>query len=107
VDELPQLWNVFKGEMSIVGPRPEVPRYVGMYTAEQKQVLSIKPGITDFASLQYFSENELLAAADDPERVYTQEIMPAKLALNMKYLRERNFRLDLQIIGQTIAKIFS
>ena len=107
VDELPQLWNVLSGEMSIVGPRPEVPKYVNMYSEEQKRVLSIKPGITDYASLLYFSENDILSKASDPEKVYIEEIMPAKLALNLKYIRERSMRTDLRIIRNTVVRMFS
>ncbi|MBL0316863.1 MAG: sugar transferase [Flavobacteriales bacterium] len=107
MDELPQLWNVFVGEMSMVGPRPEVPRYVEMYSAEQKKVLSIKPGITDYASLLYFSESELLAQSADPERTYVDEVMPAKLKLNLEYVKDHTFANDLKIIGKTISRIFS
>lgn len=107
MDELPQLWNVFVGEMSMVGPRPEVPRYVEMYSAEQKEVLSIKPGITDYASLLYFSESELLAQSADPERTYVDEVMPAKLKLNLEYVKDHNFANDMKIIGKTISRIFS
>lgn len=106
IDELPQLVNVFLGEMSVVGPRPEVPKYVLLYNEEQQNVLSIKPGITDFASIEYVRENELLSASSDPEKTYIEEIMPAKLALNLKYLREQSFLTDMKIILQTIKAIF-
>ncbi len=105
IDELPQLVNVFLGEMSIVGPRPEVPKYVLLYNEEQQNVLSIKPGITDFASIEYVRENELLSASSDPEKTYIDEIMPAKLELNLKYLREQSFLTDMKIILQTIKAI--
>ena len=105
IDELPQLINVFLGEMSVVGPRPEVPKYVLLYNEEQQNVLSIKPGITDFASIEYVRENELLSASSDPEKTYIEEIMPAKLALNLKYLREQSFLTDMKIILQTIKAI--
>ena len=105
IDELPQLVNVFLGEMSVVGPRPEVPKYVLLYNEEQQNVLSIKPGITDFASIEYVRENELLSASSDPERTYIEEIMPAKLELNLKYLREQSFLTDMKIILQTIKAI--
>ena len=105
VDELPQLWNVLMGEMSIVGPRPEVPRYVAMYTSEQLRVLSIRPGITDYASLKYFSENDLLAASDNPEETYIREIMPAKLQLNLAYVQNHSFVGDLKIILLTGLRI--
>jgi lipopolysaccharide/colanic/teichoic acid biosynthesis glycosyltransferase len=107
MDELPQLWNVFVGEMSMVGPRPEVPRYVDMYNNEQKRVLSIKPGITDYASLLYFSESELLAKSTDPEKTYIAEIMPAKLKLNLEYVQKHSFGGDLRIIVKTVGRIFS
>jgi lipopolysaccharide/colanic/teichoic acid biosynthesis glycosyltransferase len=105
IDELPQLVNVFLGEMSVVGPRPEVPKYVLLYNEEQQNVLSIKPGITDFASIEYVRENELLSASSDPEKTYIDEIMPAKLELNLKYLREQSFLTDMKIILQTIKAI--
>lgn len=105
IDELPQLVNVFLGEMSVVGPRPEVPKYVLLYSEEQQNVLSIKPGITDFASIEYVRENELLSASSDPEKTYIEEIMPAKLELNLKYLREQSFLTDMKIILQTIKAI--
>ncbi|HQW86875.1 MAG TPA: sugar transferase [Flavobacteriales bacterium] len=106
LDELPQLWNVLKGDMSVVGPRPEVPRYVALYTPEQQVVLSIRPGITGMASLDYVDENELLARSSDPERAYVEEVMPAKLALDLRYVRERSFALDLRIIAATVRLIF-
>jgi len=105
IDELPQLVNVFLGEMSVVGPRPEVPKYVLLYNEEQQNVLSIKPGITDYASIEYVRENELLSASSDPEETYIKEIMPAKLELNLKYLREQSFLTDMKIILQTIKAI--
>ncbi len=106
LDELPQLFNVMLGEMSLVGPRPEVKRYVEMYSVEQKKVLEVNPGITDYASIEYANENELLGKADDPEKMYVEEIMPAKLKLNLKYLREQSFLVDLKIIFKTAMKIF-
>lgn len=106
LDELPQLWNVLVGDMSIVGPRPEVPRYVALYTPEQRRVLSVRPGITGMASLDYVDENELLAKAADPERAYIEQVMPAKLALDLRYVRERNLLLDLRIIAATVKLIF-
>lgn len=105
LDELPQLFNVFKGEMSFVGPRPEVRKYVNMYTAEQLKVLSVKPGITDMASIQYSNESELLAQAADPEKFYIETVFPAKLELNLKYIEQKNFWKDIQLIFQTIGKI--
>lgn len=105
LDELPQLLNVLFGSMSLVGPRPEVRKYVDMYNDEQKRVLLAKPGITDYASLEYFSENELLAKSPEPEKTYINEVMPAKLALNMKYIEQQNLLVDLSIIFATIRKI--
>lgn len=107
IDELPQLLNVFFGSMSLVGPRPEVAKYVDMYTEEQKKVLSVKPGITDYASLEYFSENELLARSSDPDKTYIEKILPAKLNLNLRYIAEAGFRTDLMVILKTIQKIIS
>ena len=105
IDELPQLINVLMGEMSLVGPRPEVRRYVDMYTPRQRQVLSLKPGITDYASIEYSNENELLGNTENPEDVYINEIMPAKLNLNLKYIAEQGILTDLKIIVNTIKKI--
>jgi len=106
IDELPQLFNVILGDMSLVGPRPEVRKYVELYTAEQKQVLSVKPGITDYASIEYRNENELLGKAENPEVVYINEIMPAKLKLNLKYIKEQGMVTDLKIIFNTIGKVW-
>lgn len=105
LDELPQLFNVLFGTMSLVGPRPEVRKYVDLYTKEQQQVLSVKPGITDFASLEYINENDLLAKSNNPEKTYIEEIMPAKLALNMKYIQQQGILVDFKIILNTIFKI--
>lgn len=105
VDELPQLINVLLGDMSLVGPRPEVRKYVSLYNAEQLQVLSVKPGITDYASIEYSNENEILGKASDPEKVYIEEIMPAKLNLNLKYIREQGILTDINIIFKTVFKI--
>lgn len=106
LDELPQLLNVVFGSMSLVGPRPEVRKYVDLYTEEQKRVLLVRPGITDPASLEYFSENELLAASSNPEQTYIQEVMPAKLALNKTYISEAGLLTDLKLIFRTVARIF-
>ena len=104
LDELPQLINVLLGDMSIVGPRPEVPRYVALYPAEVRaEVLSVRPGITDLASVQYRSESTLLAQSSNPEQTYVDTILPAKLALCRQYVRERSFWLDLHIIGMTLG----
>jgi lipopolysaccharide/colanic/teichoic acid biosynthesis glycosyltransferase len=107
LDELPQLLNVLIGEMSMVGPRPEVRKYVDMYNAEQKKVLSIVPGITDRASIEYSNENEVLAQSENPEKHYIQVVMPAKLKLNLDYVENRGFGSDLRIIVKTIGKILS
>ena len=104
IDELPQLINVFKGDMSLVGPRPEVPRYVNLYTEEQRKVLDVKPGITDLASIRYRDENELLGQAENPDEFYINTIMPDKLALNVEYINKSNIFLDIYIILKTILK---
>lgn len=105
LDELPQLFNVLSGSMSLVGPRPEVRKYVDMYNEEQKKVLSVQPGITDYASLDYINENELLAKSSNPEETYIKEVMPAKLKLNLKYINEAGLGTDLKLIFRTIGKI--
>ena len=105
LDELPQLLNVIKGEMSLVGPRPEVRKYVDLYREDQKRVLLMRPGLTDHASLEYLHENELLGNSSDPEKTYIEEIMPAKLELNKKYLEDRSLKNYFRIIGKTIKKI--
>ena len=105
LDELPQLFNVLAGQMSLVGPRPEVRKYVSCYSAEQLKVLNVKPGITDYASIYYSNENEILAQSAHPEQTYVQEIMPHKLALNLKYIQEAGIITDLKIIAGTVAKI--
>ncbi|MGC6533428.1 MAG: sugar transferase [Flavobacteriales bacterium] len=105
LDELPQLINVLKGEMSLVGPRPEVPKYVALYTPEQRKVLDVRPGLTDYASLEYFEENALLGASENPEETYIQEVMPAKLALNAKYIQDMGLGTDLKILLRTAGRI--
>ncbi len=105
LDELPQLWNVLTGDMSLVGPRPEVRKYVDMYTDEQRQVLTVRPGITDYASIEYIDENRILAQAEDPDRTYIEEIMPAKIAMNMRYIEHQTLGEYLKIIFLTFAKI--
>jgi lipopolysaccharide/colanic/teichoic acid biosynthesis glycosyltransferase len=106
LDELPQLFNVFKGDMSFVGPRPEVPEYMAFYNAEQREVLKVKPGITDYASIVYSEENELLANTQNPEELYIKKVMPAKLKLNRKYIDEMSLSTDIKVILKTISKIF-
>jgi lipopolysaccharide/colanic/teichoic acid biosynthesis glycosyltransferase len=105
MDEFPQFLNVLVGEMSIVGPRPEVQEYVDLYTEDQRQILNVRPGITDFASLEYFKENELLGASENPRQTYIDEIMPAKIELNKKYLSRPTLSTDLKIMWQTFLKI--
>jgi len=105
LDELPQLINVLRGDMSIVGPRPEVRKYTDLYSAEQQKVLLIKPGITDYASIEYIDENRLLGESTNPEKTYIEEIMPRKLELNLKYINEIGLKTDFKIIFKTIFKI--
>lgn len=105
LDELPQLFNVLFGTMSLVGPRPEVRKYVDLYTNEQRNVLSVRPGITDFASLEFINENDLLAKSANPEQTYINEVMPAKLALNARYIAQQGVLTDFKIILNTIFKI--
>lgn len=105
LDELPQLINILKGEMSFVGPRPEVRKYVDLYSPEEAIVLSVRPGLTDYASLEYINENEVLSTFSDPEKAYVEIIMPAKLLLNLKYIREQGMITDLEIIFKTLRKI--
>lgn len=105
IDELPQLFNVVVGDMSLVGPRPEVSDYVDHYTQDQRIVLSVRPGITDWASLEFINENELLARASDPKAHYVEHILPRKLALQEEYVRNRSFARDLAIIIRTVVRI--
>ncbi len=106
MDELPQLINVIKGEMSIVGPRPELQKYVKLYNKDQLEVLKVRPGITDLASIKYRNESDLLSNSENPEKLYVSEIMPEKLKLNYEYISSRSFWSDLVIIFKTIAVIF-
>lgn len=105
LDELPQLINVLKGDMSLVGPRPEVQHYVDMFIAEEQAILSVRPGITDWASLWNSDEGATLAGAEDPEQAYMELIRPTKLKLQLKYVKERSFRVDLQIILETFKAV--
>lgn len=107
LDEFPQFINVLIGEMSVVGPRPEVKEYVDLYNKEQQQILNVKPGITDFASLEYFDENRLLGESSNPRETYINEIMPAKIELNKKYIQNPSLLVDLKIIFQTFKKIIT
>jgi lipopolysaccharide/colanic/teichoic acid biosynthesis glycosyltransferase len=105
LDELPQLFNVLMGDMSLVGPRPEVRKYVDLYTKEQLMVLKVKPGITDYASLEYFKENEILAKSNNFEKTYIEEVMPHKLELNKKYIDNPSLIHDIQLIFKTLLRI--
>jgi lipopolysaccharide/colanic/teichoic acid biosynthesis glycosyltransferase len=105
LDEIPQLINVLIGEMSLVGPRPEVKKYVNLYTEEQRKILNAKPGITDYASLEYFKENEILGNAKDPEKAYIEEIMPHKLRINQKFLRSSGLAQDINVLYLTALRI--
>jgi lipopolysaccharide/colanic/teichoic acid biosynthesis glycosyltransferase len=105
LDELPQLVNVFKGDMSLVGPRPEVPEYVARYTEEQREVLSVRPGITGVSQLAYRDEEALLAGREDIDAFYTNMVMPAKLALDLRYVREWTLRADLMILLKTVIQV--
>ena len=105
LDEIPQLINVLIGDMSLVGPRPEVPKYVALYTDEQKEILKVRAGITDYASIEFSDENDLLASEEDPEKAYIEKIMPKKIELNKKYLSEISILTDIKIILLTIKKI--
>ncbi|HEX6809395.1 MAG TPA: sugar transferase [Gemmatimonadaceae bacterium] len=107
LDELPQLLNVLRGEMSMVGPRPEVPRYVAFYAAEQRAVLRLTPGITDPASLRYRDESEQLAASAEPERTYVHQIMPEKIRLNLAYAARATWRTDIGVIWATVRTLLA
>ena len=105
LDELPQLINVLKGDMSLVGPRPEVRKYVDFYTPEQRKVLTVRPGITDYASIEYIDENQILGAASDPDKAYIEQIMPDKIRYNMKYIDNQSLKEYFKLIFLTIYKI--
>lgn len=105
LDELPQLWNVLKGDMSFVGPRPEVREYTDLYTDEQRQVLLLRPGITGLASIRYRNENDLLSASTDPNRTYIEEVMPAKLALDLEYIPRACVSYDVRLILETLVTV--
>jgi lipopolysaccharide/colanic/teichoic acid biosynthesis glycosyltransferase len=106
LDELPQLLNVLKGDMSFVGPRPEVRKYVNLYTPAQLRVLSVKPGVTDWASIKYFDENDILASSEDPEAMYINVIVPSKISKNLEYIDNQGILMDIKIILSTIKRIF-
>lgn len=105
LDELPQLINVLKGEMSLVGPRPEVRKYVEMYTPEQRRVLSVRPGITDYASIEYVDENRILGEAENPDKAYIEKIMPDKIRYNMRYIEHKSVKEYFKIIFLTFWSI--
>lgn len=105
IDEWPQLFNVLIGDMSVVGPRPEVRKYVELYDEEQKQVLEIRPGITDYASIKYIAESDLLSKSNNPEKTYIEQIMPEKLKINLIYKKNPSVITDLKIVLLTILKI--
>ncbi len=107
LDEFPQLINVFLGDMSLVGPRPEVRKYVDLYTPEQMRVLDVRPGITSLASIRYRNENDILAAADDPDRAYIEQVMPDKLAIDLEYVGKANLRSDIALIFSTFREIIA
>ena len=107
LDELPQLINIIRGEMSVVGPRPETPNFVELYNEEQQKVLNVKPGLTDYASLNFINESEILAEHEDPEKAYVEIIMPKKLSLNLAYIKDQSFGLDIKIIFRTIFRILT
>lgn len=107
LDEFPQFINVLKGDMSIVGPRPEVKEYVDMYTDEQRKILEVKPGVTDYASIEYFNENEILGKAEDPQTTYIEEVMPEKIRINQKYIANPTIGEDLKIMWLTFKKMIS
>lgn len=105
LDELPQLFNVLKGDMSLVGPRPEVRKYVDLYTDEQRRVLSVRPGITDYASIEYVDENKILGQAEDADKAYQEQIMPDKIQYNMRYIDNRSIKEYFKIIFLTFRSI--
>ncbi len=105
LDELPQLWNIVKGEMSFVGPRPESPDYTKLYTEEQQQILELRPGITDFASIE-FSDLGSILTGDDPDKIYFEKVWDRKMELRMKYVREHSFLIDMKLIFRTVIVIF-
>jgi len=105
LDELPQLINVLTGEMSLVGPRPELRKYVDLYSDEEKIVLSVRPGITDWASIEYINENEILGRSSNPEMTYIEEVLPAKIALNKKYIENMRIQEYFRILMKTFTKL--
>src|SRR6266571_3170737 len=106
LDEIPQLINVVRGDMSLVGPRPEVQHYVDMYSPEERQILSVRPGITDWASIRYRNEGDILRGSDDPEQAYMEKIRPGKIRLGLEYVRQQSLWTDIKILAQTARAIF-
>ena len=106
IDEIPQLINVLVGEMSFVGPRPEVPKYVAMYSESDREILKVRPGITDLASIEYRDENEVLGKSKNPEKTYIEEVMPAKIVLNREYISKCSIMYDVLLILRTIKICF-
>ncbi len=107
IDELPQLYNVLKGDMSFVGPRPEVKKYVKFYEEEYDEILKVKPGITDLASIEYIDENTIISKYSDPEKIYIEEVLPKKLMLNRRYIEEMSIKNDILLILKTIKRIIN
>jgi lipopolysaccharide/colanic/teichoic acid biosynthesis glycosyltransferase len=107
IDELPQLWNVVQGDMSLVGPRPELPRFVEHYSPEQRRLLSVAPGLTSPATIAYQHEEALLARCPDPEHAYVEEVLPAKLALDLDWLDGRSMRGDLRVLAETVRAVLA
>ena len=106
IDEIPQLINVLIGDMSFVGPRPEVPKYVAMYSESDREILKVRPGITDLASIEYRNENDILGKSKNPEKTYIEEVIPAKITLNKKYISNCSIFFDVKLIFKTIFLIF-
>ena len=107
IDELPELINVIKGDMSLVGPRPEVPKYRSFYSGKYREILKLRPGITDLASIKYKNEEEILKKSNDPEKTYTEVILPDKLELALEYKKKMSFSTDLKMIFGTILRLFT